>query len=87
MTDYYDSYIHVPWVGTRAYNRMEYYKYKLKQFIFQMLIVFAIRPHWVRYQLIYNVQSRCLPSLVDIYMCLFGREWLGTPVQVYVQFL
>ena len=82
MTDYYDSYIHVPWIDTRAYNRMEYFKYELKQFIFETLIIFEIRPHWVRYWFMYTVQSRCLSGLVDIHICLFSRKWLGTLVLV-----
>ena len=69
----------MPWIETRTYNHMEYFKYELKQFIFQMLIIFAIRSHWVRYWLIYTVQSRCLSSLVDIHICLFSRKWLATP--------
>ena len=35
---------------------------------------------WVRYWLIYSVQSACLPGLVSIYKCLFNQKWLGTPV-------
>ena len=51
---------HLSWFGTRAYNRVVYFKYKAKQFMFQMLITFAIRPHWVRYWLIFTVKSRCV---------------------------
>ena len=30
--------------GTRTYNRMVYFKYETMQFMFQMLITFALRP-------------------------------------------
>ena len=58
---------------------MVYFKYETKQFMFQMLITFATRPHRVRYWLIYTVKIRCLSSLVDIYIRLFNQKWLGTP--------
>ena len=34
---------------------------------------------WVRYWLIYAVQSMYLLGLVDICICLFNQKWLGTP--------
>ena len=51
----------------------------LKQYIFQMLIIFALRPYLVRYWLIRVVQSGRLSSVVDIYICPFNQEWLSTP--------
>ena len=39
---------------------------------------------WVRYWLIYAVQSMCFPGLVDICVCVFNQKWLGTPDLYYV---
>ena len=44
-----------------------------------MLIIFAFHLNWLRYWLIYVEQSKCLPGLVDAYICLFDLKWLGTP--------
>ena len=63
---------------------MVYFKYKKKLF---MLLIFEIRPHWERYWLIYTVESRCLSSIVDIYICFFNKKRLGTSVLVCVCFV
>ena len=45
-----------------------YFKYEIKQFIFLMLIIIALCPNWVRYCLIYAVQSWCLSDLGNNYI-------------------
>ena len=64
---------HLWWIGTRPYNGVVYFNHEIKQFIFLMFML------WVRYWFIYAVQSMCLPGLVNICVCLFNQNWLGTP--------
>ena len=60
--------------------RMVYFNHEIKYMyiLFQMVIIFAILPHWVCYWFIYAVQSLCLSGRVAIYRCLFNHKWLGT---------
>ena len=41
---------------------------------------------WVRYWLIYAMQSVCLPGQVDICVCLFNQKWLGPPALTFLMF-